>query len=375
MNNGIKVLIFLGITFAIFAPLLFTQGLTQFDFTETGQIGDTIGGITAPIIGILSILLLFYTLWEQIKFNKKQKEISADEQFKSTFFNLLQVQRDIINKISGEFTYLGNSVDDEYPKKKNLIRILRNDREFAKIENDNVNNEIKGLDFFKSAKSQLSLIFYSLNHKFYYNNYDSDSAFAAEEDLENEVIHGSDLPDEVDEYNDDLIKAVRTPLYIAYINDKYKISEKLHTRYQSLSMDKRIGLAYAYFFNKYESIGYYFRHLYNILKFIKKNEEEKIQALGENPKQNEIDIVKKEYKDYASFVQAQMSTDELLLLFYNSFTFKKAQELIIHYDLLENLTVQNLLSKKHNCVSDIKLKDKKNLFLDLIKENNENSKT
>lgn len=29
-----------------------------FDFSSTGSIGDTIGGISAPIIGLVSILLL-----------------------------------------------------------------------------------------------------------------------------------------------------------------------------------------------------------------------------------------------------------------------------------------------------------------------------
>lgn len=35
------------------------------DFTNTGQIGDTIGGITAPIIGLVSIILLYITFREQ----------------------------------------------------------------------------------------------------------------------------------------------------------------------------------------------------------------------------------------------------------------------------------------------------------------------
>jgi hypothetical protein len=43
-------------------------------FTETGQIGDTLGGITAPFIGIFSIVVLVKTLSEQQKFNQKQVE-------------------------------------------------------------------------------------------------------------------------------------------------------------------------------------------------------------------------------------------------------------------------------------------------------------
>ena len=46
-------------------------------FICTGQIGDTIGGITAPIIGLISIWLLYITFREQRRFNKKQVEFNS----------------------------------------------------------------------------------------------------------------------------------------------------------------------------------------------------------------------------------------------------------------------------------------------------------
>jgi hypothetical protein len=45
-----------------------------FDFSETGQIGDTIGGITAPFINLLGALLVYYSFREQIKANKIQMQ-------------------------------------------------------------------------------------------------------------------------------------------------------------------------------------------------------------------------------------------------------------------------------------------------------------
>ena len=69
----------------ILGPWLFTQpcfrGWKSLDFTSTGDIGDTIGGITAPFIGLLSILLLVWTLQEQIRINQKQTEFN-DKQIK-----------------------------------------------------------------------------------------------------------------------------------------------------------------------------------------------------------------------------------------------------------------------------------------------------
>ena len=90
----------------LFAPYLLTRPLCdELSFVDTGQIGDTIGGTTAPIVGIVSIVLLAYTLIEQLKFNAKQVDLQRQEQFKATFFELLKEQRDIAN-------YLCNQLDD-----------------------------------------------------------------------------------------------------------------------------------------------------------------------------------------------------------------------------------------------------------------------
>lgn len=131
----------------------------------------------------------------------------------------------------------------------------------------------------------------------------------------------------------------------------------MYDKYISLTLQKQIGLAYAIFYNKYENVGYYFRHLYQIMKFIKQNEDDKLKHLGKSLVDSDKALIHNQYKQYAQFIQSQMSTIELLMLFYNSFAFKKMQELVIHYDLLENLTIQNLIKKEHNCISELRLKD------------------
>lgn len=364
-------LIFFGILFTLFSPVLFIQKWTNIDFTNTGQIGDTIGGITAPVIGILSILLLYYTLWEQICFNKKQKEISIDEQFKSTFFNLLQVQRDILGKISGKFSYLGVCTYEEYPQYNKDIIIEKEHKTWATIKNmKDVDDIIYGIEFFKEAKYQLKLIYDVLDSDIYYCKYDSRQAYEDEVETQSTIYRGLNIPREIEDEQNERIFSMRRPYQLAYTSDKYNITEKIYKKYKDLPLEKKIGLGYAYFFNKYENVGYYFRHLYRILKFINMNEEDKLSKLNLRDKEykKEKQQIYEQYKQYAQFIQAQMSTDELLLLFYNSFAFPKAQNLIIHYGLLENLTIQNLINKMHNCVSELNLKDKTNLFLDLIKK-------
>jgi hypothetical protein len=89
---------------------------------------------------------------------------------------------------------------------------------------------------------------------------------------------------------------------------------------------------YEAFFEQHKSdLGHYFRYLYNIFKFIK-----------------ESDVEKK--KSYTSIVRAQLSDNELLLLFYNSLSkngVEKFKPLVEEYQLLDNLPVSQLLDKSH----------------------------
>jgi hypothetical protein len=76
MNNLLRIAFFVLITGLIgmlIAPFLFTRsGCTS--FTETGQIGDTIGGITAPISSLVGSILVFLALKSQVVANKITQE-------------------------------------------------------------------------------------------------------------------------------------------------------------------------------------------------------------------------------------------------------------------------------------------------------------
>lgn len=56
-------------------PALLTQtAVTIFNFSQTGQVGDTIGGITAPFIGLLSAYLIYKAFIVQVESNKIQSK-------------------------------------------------------------------------------------------------------------------------------------------------------------------------------------------------------------------------------------------------------------------------------------------------------------
>lgn len=67
---------------------------------KDGYIGDTIGGISAPIIGIGAALLTFFAFWVQYKFNKEQSAFLQKERFENNFFEMLQLHESITNSLS-----------------------------------------------------------------------------------------------------------------------------------------------------------------------------------------------------------------------------------------------------------------------------------
>jgi hypothetical protein len=82
MNKKSRYTLFGGILlFIIAAPYIFTRPafFSSWDLSNTGQIGDTIGGITAPIISLLGAILVYYSFQAQIKANKIQSDALEDE--------------------------------------------------------------------------------------------------------------------------------------------------------------------------------------------------------------------------------------------------------------------------------------------------------
>lgn len=84
-------MILLGFVLILTLPYILTRDHGWFDFTETGQIGDTIGGITAPFIAVCSAYITFLAFWVQYTYNKKQKKDLFQERFENNLFSYLDM--------------------------------------------------------------------------------------------------------------------------------------------------------------------------------------------------------------------------------------------------------------------------------------------
>lgn len=98
----------IGLLIFLLLPFLLTRnGLKYFDFTQTGQIGDTIGGITGPIIALIAALLTFLAFWVQLQANraqaaqfKKQDFDTRINKFENKLYELIRLHKENVQEIS-----------------------------------------------------------------------------------------------------------------------------------------------------------------------------------------------------------------------------------------------------------------------------------
>ena len=106
ISVAISLLLVIG---GCFAPWLFTgEGCDRLDFTKTGQIGDTIGGVMGPFIAMAGVFLTFVAFLMQVRAN----EIQREQLHKS--FNMKQLEHKIENLHALQLLHIDvqNSIKD-----------------------------------------------------------------------------------------------------------------------------------------------------------------------------------------------------------------------------------------------------------------------
>ncbi|MDP1744255.1 MAG: hypothetical protein Q8L90_01685 [Bacteroidota bacterium] len=114
-TNGAIIVLVVGIILVLIAPYIFTRS-GYLSFEKTGTIGDTIGGITAPITSLIGSILVFFALKAQIDANRLIQIQFADQKLeeekrKSLLYisEQINIVRNDINEFS--FTFTESSTD------------------------------------------------------------------------------------------------------------------------------------------------------------------------------------------------------------------------------------------------------------------------
>lgn len=131
--NNAKWILGIGCVVILVIPLLLTQpffcGL--FNFSATGQIGDTIGGTTAPFLNLIGAVLIFYALKAQVK----TTELIQDQIDKDNTDKECENETANLNQLYG---YLDQSISN-----------------FKFIENINPQTSVTGGDAFYKLFSEI----------------------------------------------------------------------------------------------------------------------------------------------------------------------------------------------------------------------------
>ncbi|OSZ78762.1 hypothetical protein CAP35_11090 [Chitinophagaceae bacterium IBVUCB1] len=309
-----RFLVFLGFVIIVISVILFAykhdvNTNEQIDSSLLDNFGSFISGSVGSLWALAGVVLFYVALEKQkeaLQLQKteldltrkelkgqreefeKQNETLSQQRFENTFFSLLKAQQDIRDNLEvvGGFTYRGHRYFNERVNK------------FRRTYNE-LSDKIKESE--KIEKTDNSLI------KFWGK--------------------------EMDKYKVNDVKSFYSPSFISRV-------------------------VYSDFYNEnHIQLGHYFRHLYHVLRFVRDNEDNELNPIERELYEHEDSYeelieefkteeerIKKKYAKYAQYIQAQMSSGELLLLFYNALFFPKMKEMIYRYKLLDGLNVEDLLN-------------------------------
>ncbi|MCF1420313.1 putative phage abortive infection protein [Mangrovimonas futianensis] len=291
-------------------PIAFSQFSSGVSFMDTGQIGDTIGGITAPFLSFFGSILVFLALKAQIDANqlineqfKEQKIIDYRQNFESTFFNLLNNHHHIVENIDAP----ANLIYASY--KSWLFGFFHMNKVRSLLYNDiNKPDILKGRDVFKQSALVLRKFLEDdiyLNQRLY------------QKDDKNNIYHHE---------------------FEAYLL-RYKSIKKFKESTINLNghvVKSDFNSIYHKIYIAYNTdYGHYFRNLYRMIKIIDEMQFDK----------DEVTNFKIQYS-YTSIIRAQLSDYELVWLFFNcihSNGNEKFKPLIEKYTIFKNMDKNNMV--------------------------------
>ncbi|GEM_PF-2115150 len=99
-NRKLIFLVIGAILIAVSLVIVFTRPALSsfFDFSSTGPIGDTIGGITSPLFNLLGAILVFLSFREQYRANELQvNALNSSRAFENIEKMLNEINREIQN--------------------------------------------------------------------------------------------------------------------------------------------------------------------------------------------------------------------------------------------------------------------------------------
>ncbi|MDA8595228.1 putative phage abortive infection protein [Flavobacteriaceae bacterium] len=250
---------------------------------KIAQFGDFIGGIVGSLWSLAGVILFYIALTEQ------RNDIQINRQ-------TLQAQVDALNQQIKEFELQRTELSE-------TRKVFKEQSETLKIQR------------FENTFFQLLSLHHELVDKL---NFDRNQYFGKTEPLEKRAVLSKAF--------EDLEKRIKNTNALPYKTSTGQTNYK-ESKPESIEIaEQRMSEAYTkFYFDDYKQIlSHYYRNVYHIFKFIYVS-----KLIAQNKKQF-----------YASLVRAQLSSDELYLIVYNSLIdglgYPNFLFLIKEYDIMQN---------------------------------------
>ncbi|NUY82727.1 putative phage abortive infection protein [Flavobacterium sp. MAH-1] len=330
--------IFVPFLLFIILILFFPYWLTRptkvgIDFSTTGNIGDTIGGILGPFIGLAAAVLTFFAFWVQYKANEQQKLDLKIERFENKFYELLRLHQSntegaTIKDLTGRRTFV-----HMFYELKFCYLICKEFYENASIH-DKQNHDYQNIN----------LMSFSYKIFFYGIGVHSEKHFIqylskGEKHLFNPI-------------KDFLEKCIQDK-YLEYMQKNKDAKYYTHGLPTSgIPNEKTIEFYYFPFDGHNSKLGHYYRHLFQTANFVV---DQKI-------------FNDKEKYSYLKTLRAQLSNYEQLLLYYNSLAWfdKEWRTLFTKFRMIKNIPIPLAdfhLTPEENYKKEIEELDKKGICI------------
>lgn len=291
------------------------------DFSQSGQVGDTVGGIMGPFIALIAAFLTFMAFWIQYRANEKQNAIAQKQ------LDIAQRQMDMAevqeHKYAIErFENTLNQMLDVYSKNSEAVNV----------------GGLSGKEAFEELAAELFFIYYILDKKFRklllkpkYETKDEvlqqvikNTAHSLWNDNEKYKMFLSTLAYELFFYGSnvvtlekayhkkdellfafELIEQVRTLGYHRNDNVSYRsLLKRLTTPSEEELSEAEYSARYQMAQGHNALLGHYYRQMLQIIKFV-----------TEAPPKMFNEFQKYEY---AKLLRSQLCDAEQILLYYNS---------------------------------------------------------
>ena len=299
------------ICISFIVPIILTQeSITKsFDFSQTGQIGDTIGGLMNPFIALAGVLVTGLAFYMQYKANILQRKI---------FYK--QLEEDKI-RFTSEISNSVAQFDKQFKAQEKQIKLQQFEAQFyemLRLHKENVNE----IELFSKRK-----VPYTINSEVK-NNYETFSITKRNAFVELKKEFEFILTQFTKNNLGKIDNKIFTKCYDIFFwgisgfdNDELSLAERLekveektlenillkfkNKQYskESIPFEEEVNFGILAFEGHSEFLGHYYRHLFHTVKFVAFQEE--------------TFLTYEEKIKYLRVLRAQLSNHEQIMIFYN----------------------------------------------------------